>query len=168
MLIRTSAILFAALTVLATPASAHQFKAGNLLIDHPWIPATPKGASTAAGYTKITNNGETPDRLIGGSAEGAKMLEVHEMKVENNIMKMRKVAAGLPIKPGETLELTPSSYHLMIMGLKGPYEKGSMVKGTLVFEKAGTVDVTFKVEGMAGMPDGQMNHGDMGDHKAHQ
>lgn len=113
---------------------AHEFKAGNLEIDHPWTRATPKGAKTAGGYLKITNKGQEADRLIGGSAGGAESVEVHEMSVENNVMKMRQLTGGLEIKPGETVELKPGSYHLMMIGLKKPYEEGELVKGSLTFE----------------------------------
>ena len=56
--------LFAALagSMLATAASAHEYKAGSIEIKHPWSRATPKGASVAGGYLKITNKGAAPDR----------------------------------------------------------------------------------------------------------
>lgn len=152
-------LLAAIALMLSTPAHAHEFKAGHLTIDHPWTRATPAGAKTAGGYVKITNHGKKPDRLIGGSAEGAGKVEVHEMKVENNIMKMRELRGGLVIEPGKTVELKPGSFHLMMMGLKAPYKKDHPIKGTLHFEKAGKVEVTFKVEAMGA----KMTHGD--DHK---
>jgi copper(I)-binding protein len=59
---------------------------------------------------------------------------------------MRPLPAGLEIKPGQTVELKPGSYHLMFMQLKAPLEPGKSVKGTLVFEKAGTIEVEYTVE----------------------
>jgi hypothetical protein len=116
---------------------------------------------------KLTNTGTEPDRLIGGSTTGAGKFEIHEMAMDNGVMKMRMLPKGVEIKPGQTVEFKPGSYHLMFVGLKQPFEKGKRVKGTLQFEKAGTVDVEYDVEGVGGTPDhsamdhGAMDHGDM-------
>ena len=137
---------------------AHDFKVGDLQIDHPWTRATPKGAPVAGGYLKITNKGTAPDKLIGGTFVNAGRFEVHEMKTENGVMKMRPVAGGLEIKPGQTVELKPGSFHLMFMDLKTPVEQGKRVKGTLVFEKAGTVDVEYAVEAIGSSPASHQGH----------
>src|SRR5687768_16476118 len=87
-----SVALAGALAVMLTaPLFAHGFQAGDLRIGHPWTRATPTGASTAAGYLKITNNGEDADRLIAATAEGADKVEVHEMSMDNNVMRMRQL-----------------------------------------------------------------------------
>jgi periplasmic copper chaperone A len=117
-----------------------------LKIAHPWSRATPKGAAIGAGYLKITNNGTAPDRLLGGSSEAAKSFELHVMSMENGVMKMRPVEGGIEIKPGETVEFKPESYHVMFVGLKEPLVQGHRVKATLDFEKAGKVAVEFVVE----------------------
>ena len=132
----------------AASLRAHEFTAGTLMIDHPWTRATPTGASTAAGYLKITNNGKEADTFIGGSVEGIGKVEVHEMSMDNNVMKMRHLEGGLEIKPGATVELKPGGYHLMMIGLKNGIKKGDMIKGTLSFAKAGAVAVEFEVEAM--------------------
>lgn len=139
-------LIVLAAAFLASAASAHDYKAGDLRIDHPWIRATPAGARTAGGYAAITNNGKEPDRLIGGSVAGVEIFEIHEMSMDNNVMKMRKLETPVEIKPGETFELKPGGFHLMMIGLKAPFKEGEKIKGTLVFEKAGTVEVEFKVE----------------------
>ena len=140
------AAVFAALA--ASPALAHDYTVGGLKIDHPWARATPKGASVGGGYMKITNNGSEPDRLIGGSTDIAKSFEVHEMKMEGGVMKMRPVAGGIEIKPGETVAFDPSGYHVMFVGLKDQLKQGSRFKATLDFAKAGKIDVDFVVEGI--------------------
>jgi len=132
----------------ATAALGQQYKAGSIEIDHPWSRATPKGAKTAAGYVSIKNTGATPDRLLGGSFEDAGKVEVHQMTMDQGVMKMRPVANGLEIKPGETVELKPDGYHLMFIGLKQPLKKGEQVGGTLQFEKSGTVEVQYTVQGV--------------------
>lgn len=148
---KTIAVAALAATI-ASAALAHDFKIGSIDIDHPWTRATPKGASVAGGYLKITNKGTQEDRLIGGSFDGAGRFEVHEMKMESGIMKMRPLPKGIAIKPGESVELKPGGYHVMFMDLKAPVEQGKNVKGTLVFEKAGKVDVEYTVEAVGATP----------------
>jgi len=136
----------------AGAASAHDYKVGALEIDHPWSRAVPKGATVAVGYMTIKNTGTEPDRLVGGSTPVAGKLEIHEMSMDKGVMKMRPLAAGLEIKPGETVELKPESFHLMLMNLKQPIEKGKPFAASLVFEKAGPVDVEFAVEAVGATP----------------
>jgi copper(I)-binding protein len=133
-------------------AHAADYKVGALEIDHPWSRAVPKGASVAAGYVKITNTGTEPDRLVSGSTPVAGKFEIHEMSMDNGVMKMRPVPAGVVIKPGETVELKPGAFHIMMMGLKQPIVKGKPFKGSLVFEKAGPIDVDFAVEAVGATP----------------
>ena len=129
-------------------ASAADYKAGSLVISDPWSRATPKWASVGAGYMTIKNSGSSPDRLVEGSSDIAAKFEVHEMKMENGIAKMRPVKGGLEIKPGETVELKPGSLHVMFVGLKKPLAAGDHIKATLTFEKAGAVDVEYDVRAM--------------------
>jgi periplasmic copper chaperone A len=131
---------------LSSAAHAYDYKVGAIEIDRPWSRAVPKGAAVAAGYLTIRNTGTEPDRLVSGSTPIAGKFELHQMSMDNGIMRMRPVTDGLEIKPGETVELKPQSFHIMMMGLKQPVEKGKPFKGTLVFEKAGAVDVDFTVE----------------------
>jgi len=150
-----------ALVLLVQPLAAHEFKAGELAIGHPWTRATPTGANVAGGYLKVTNGGKTADKLIGATAEGVEAVEIHEMAVVDNIMTMRQVKDGVEIKPGETVELKPASFHMMMIGLKEPFKEGKMIKGTLKFEHAGTVAIEFKVEAMGSQESkGEHNHGE--------
>jgi copper(I)-binding protein len=144
---KTIPILVAGLiAVSAGAAFANDYKVGTLEIDNPWSRAVPKGSTVAAGYMTIKNNGTTPDRLTGASTPVAGKVEVHEMNMDNGVMKMRPVAGGVEIKPGESVTLKPESFHLMIMGLKQPIEQGKPFQASLMFEKAGTVNVEFAVE----------------------
>lgn len=130
---------------------AHEFKAGDLDINHPWSRATPQGAAVAAGYLSVTNNGSTPDRLVSVTAEIAERAEIHEMSVDSaGVMKMQALPDGLDIPAAGKVELKPGSFHIMFLGLKNPVKQGDMFKGTLTFEKAGTVAVEFKAEAMSG------------------
>jgi copper(I)-binding protein len=157
-----SVLLAVVLAFAAGAASAHDYKVGSLEIQHPWSRATPKGATVAGGYLKIVNKGTTPDRLIGGSTAAAPKFEIHEMSMDGGVMKMRPLPKGLEIKPGQTVELKPGSYHLMFIGLKQPFEQGKRVKGTLEFEKAGKVEVEYAVEAIGASPQGQRGGGHHG------
>jgi copper(I)-binding protein len=148
------AVCAALLAGLASPVQAADVMVGKLKISAPWARATPKGAPVGGGYLTITNTGSEPDRLIGGSVAFAKNVEVHEMKMDNGVMKMRMMANGLEIKPGQTVTLKPGGYHLMFTGLKQPLTKGEHVKVTLQFAKAGKADVDFTVEGIGAMHGG--------------
>jgi len=151
-----SLVFALAASLFASGALAQQYKLGALEIDHPWSRATPKGAKIGAGYVRIKNTGSTADRLLGGSFADAGKVEVHQMTMDQGVMKMRPVAGGVEIKPGETLELNPDGMHLMFIGLKQPLKKGEQVAGTLEFEKSGSVQVGYTVEGVgekSSMPD---------------
>jgi uncharacterized protein YcnI/copper(I)-binding protein len=126
-------------------AMGKTFKAGAITVETPWARATPGGAKVAGAYMKITNTGTTSDRLVGGTVPIAGAVEVHEMAMTNNVMKMRMLENGLEIKPGQTVELKPGGYHLMLTGLKSGLTAGQSVKGTLKFEKAGTVEIEYTV-----------------------
>jgi periplasmic copper chaperone A len=157
------ALLVACAIALSSAAHAYDYKAGAIEIDHPWARATPKGASVAAAYLTIRNTGSEPDRLVGGSTPVAGKFEVHEMSMENGVMRMRPVEGGLKIKPGETVELKPQSLHVMMPGLNQPLERGTSFKGTLVFEKAGPVEVEFNVEAIGAMAPSTHDMQDMHD-----
>ncbi|HXW25932.1 MAG TPA: copper chaperone PCu(A)C [Xanthobacteraceae bacterium] len=139
-------ILAAALMLAAGPGAAEPLKVGAIEIDQPWARATPRGATTGAGYMKIVNTGTEADRLVGGSVAFASRLEVHSMTMDQGVMKMREVAGGLEIKPGETVELKPGGYHVMFVDLKAPLKQGDRVKVTLTFAKAGSIAVDYPVE----------------------
>lgn len=164
------AVALAGLVALPATVFAHDYKVGALKIDHPWTRATPGGAKVGGGFMKITNTGSETDRLTGVSADIAGVIEIHEMKMEGSMMKMRALEKGLEIKPGETVELKPGSFHVMFLDLKSPIAEDKPLKGTLVFEKAGKVEVEFKVEarGAASSNDHQpANHGGHSGHGQH-
>jgi uncharacterized protein YcnI len=147
--------------VVAAPgAEPAALKAGALTIEQPWTRATPGGAKVGGGYVRITNTGQTPDRLIGGSFTGAGWVEVHDMSMDGDVMRMKPVGDGLEIKPGSTVELKPGGTHIMFMDLKDKLTEGQTVGGTLVFEKAGTVAVEYTVGPIGGAeaPAGHKHH----------
>ncbi len=148
-----------------TPAAtmAQDYKVGDIRISAPWSRATPAAAKVAGGFMTIENTGKTSDFLVGGTLVRSGAVEIHEMAVVNDIMRMRQLPDGLEIKPGEKVTLKPGSYHVMFMELKEPLKEGDAVEGTLVFKQAGTVKVSYKV-GTMGMKSG--GHGGHGGHGA--
>jgi copper(I)-binding protein len=140
--------LAALVAILALPAFALDYKLGAIEIGQPWSRATPPTAESGGGYLVLKNTGTTPDRLIAVKSPAADRVEIHEMKMDGNIMRMREVEKGIEIPPGATVELKPGGFHVMFMGLKAPFAKEAKVPLTLVFEKAGSIDVDLMVQAM--------------------
>ncbi len=130
-------------------AQAHEFKLGQIEIGHPYSRAMLPMAKVGGGYFKITNKGPA-DRLVSVQSERAGSVELHEMKMNGAVMEMRELDGGIAVPANTTVELKPGSYHLMFMNVPQPFKEGEMVKATLVFEKAGSVDVEFAVGPVAG------------------
>jgi periplasmic copper chaperone A len=147
----------------AVPSQAQPVKAGDLVIDHAWSRAT--SGDVGVGYLTIENNGATPDKLTGAATPAAAKAELHEMSMDNGVMKMRPINGGLPIPPGLSVTLAPGGLHLMLMGLKSPLKEGDKVPLTLQFEKAGKVEVTLDVQSVgAQQPGGTMSMPSNGGH----
>lgn len=138
--------LFAALVVAAasTVAHAHGYKIGAIDIAHPYARATAPGQPTGGGFLKLTNKGDA-DRLLSAAADVSTAVELHAMKMEGDVMRMRQVD-GIDVPAGQTVELKPGGLHIMFSGLKAPLEEGTSFPMTLRFEKAGEVTVEVKVE----------------------
>ncbi len=152
MIRKLSRVLSLALALSAPVAARAQGPAavtlGALRIEQPWSRATPRAAPVAGGYLKITNTGAEPDRLVSVATPVAGKPSIHEMTMDGGVMKMRPLAAGLAIGAGASVELKPGGYHLMFEDLKGGLTEGQTFRATLVFEKAGRIDVEFAVLGM--------------------
>ena len=146
--------LTAAVSLLALPATAQDYKIGALEITTPWTRATPPSARTGGGFMTITNKGTAADRLVSARSSASDKVEIHEMRMDGNVMRMRELEKGLEIPPGASVMLKPGSYHIMFMELKSPIAKDAKVPLTLVFEKAGSIDVQLTAEAMGAMPQG--------------
>lgn len=154
-------LAMAAALVLATQSFAHEFKAGDLEIQHPYARAMLPGAKVGGGYLEIVNEGRTDDRLVGVTSDRAPSVQLHQMSVDNGVMVMREVPDGISIPKGQTTSLKPGSYHLMFMNVPRPFKEGESVKAVLKFQNAGSVEVEFAVGPAAGgkpAMEGGMNH----------
>lgn len=135
--------------VLGTAAASALAQGTNSIeIGHPWARATPSGATTGAVYMTLKNQTSSGDRLTGGSSPVADTVQIHEMKVENGVMHMRELPNGLAVPAKGSVTLKPGSYHVMLIGLKQPLKKGEHFPLALTFEKAGSVAVDVRVEGI--------------------
>lgn len=139
-----SALSIAAVLNLAS-TSAHEIKAGNLVIHHPWARQSPMKADVSAGFMEITNKGAEDDRLIKVTAEISNNIQLHDMKMDGDVMKMVELPEGIVIPAGGTVTLKPRSLHVMFMGVAKQPVENEAFNGTLVFEKAGSVPVVFEV-----------------------
>lgn len=148
--------LLAALALLTTPVSAHDYKIGDLSVDHPFAYETAKTAMAGGGYMEITNTGDVADRLIAVEGDYPRV-EIHTMEMDGDVAKMVHLPDGLEIGPGETVSLAPGGFHVMFMGLNGrPFVDGDTIPVTLVFENAGRLEIEFSVEPRAA--EGGMDH----------
>jgi copper(I)-binding protein len=122
---------------------------GDISIFGPFTRATLPNAPVAGGFLSIVNSGDDIDRLVSAHAAISVETQIHEMAVESGVMKMRQLADGLEIPAGTEVALAPGGYHLMFMSLLQPINEGDLVAVTLVFEKAGEIQVDLIAGGLA-------------------
>jgi copper(I)-binding protein len=134
---------------LMTQASAHEMSIGDIVIEHPYATPTPPGLKTGGGYFKaIKNKGDQSDQLISVKTPVAASVEMHQMSMEGDIMRMKEVSA-IEIPAKGQVELRHgghASYHLMLFGLKAPLKDGDRFPLTLKFKRAGEKEVMVWVQ----------------------
>ena len=158
------AVFAAALTLTSGIALAEDYTIGSLTLSDPFSRATLPNAPVAGGFMMVRNDGSGDDRLVAASSQAAGRMEIHEMAMQNDVMKMRELEEGLPIPAGGMVELKPGGYHIMFMDLQHPLVEGEEVSVTLTFETAGEITVPFVI----GAPNaGRQGHGDGGDGGGH-
>jgi copper(I)-binding protein len=118
---------------------------GDLEITGAFSRATLPNAPVGAGYLTILNKGTSDDRLVSASSPVAGTTQIHEMKMEGDVMKMNEVEGGLVIPAGGIVTLAPGGFHIMFMKLNQQLVEGTKVPLTVTFEKAGTVDMELAV-----------------------
>ena len=148
----------ALLALSAGQALAHDYKAGTLTIEHPRTTAMP--GSNAAVYLTVRNDGAEADRLLGAKTQIAGAAELHVSNDVSGAMQMRPVD-GIDLPAGAEVALQQGGSHIMLIGLTTTLTENGMVPLTLVFEKAGEVQVELDIEAAGG---GHEHHGDHGAH----
>ena len=138
--------------------------AAPVTVDGAWVRASVQGQKATGAFMRLTASEAT--RLVGAASPAAGVTEVHEMKMEGDVMKMRAVT-GLDLPAGQAVELKPGGYHVMLMDLKAPLAKGSTVPVTLTFKNAQGAEskLELQVPVQAQMPAMQGGHGSHGMHK---
>jgi periplasmic copper chaperone A len=152
--------LFGGIAALAISASAfaHDYKVGDIRIDHPYARPTVAAQTAGAVYLSIENRGKNSDQLVSVMSPVSKSAEIHTMSMQGNVMKMREVPK-IEIKPAERIVMTPGhGYHIMLIGLKQPLKIGDSFPVSLRFKNAGSVETQVSVENKqsenAALPDG--------------
>ena len=120
---------------------------GTLQIFAPMIRATPPNAGAAGGFLKVKNTGDADDRLVAAqmSADIAGLVQLHEMAMDGDVMRMPEVEGGVDLPAGETIILAPGGLHIMVMQLQRPMVTGDSHAITLTFAKAGELVLPFSV-----------------------
>ena len=138
--------------------------AQNVTVSDAWVRATVPGQKATGAFMKLT--AKEGAKLVGVSSPAAGVAEIHEMKMDKDIMKMAALPNGLELPAGKAVELKPGSYHVMLMDLKAPIPKDSTVPVTLVFQDAKGVktNLDVKLPASAQMPAMDHDHAH-GDHK---
>ena len=149
-------LLALAWVALATPVAAHEQTAGDVTIVHPHARATVAVQKNGAVYMVLRNRGAEPERLLSIRTDEAKSAELHGTTISADGVARMRPAETLEIPPGGEAQLTPGGLHVMLVGLKSPLFEGTSFPMTLVFGRAGEVEVM--VEG-AGAGAGQSGHG---------
>jgi copper(I)-binding protein len=103
------------------------------------------GGGTGAVYVTLSNTGAQPDSLVSASSDAAQTVELHEVKNEGGVMKMRPVST-IPIPANGKTELKPGGYHIMLLGLTHDLKAGDRIPVTLKFERGGEVRVEASVK----------------------
>jgi copper(I)-binding protein len=158
-----SRIIHAVVLVTALATTGALAQPAPVAVQGAWTRPTPPGAATGVIY--LTMTAVADDRLTGASSPVATKTEVHESRMDGNVMRMRPVAGGLELPAGKPVLLQPGGYHLMMEGLKAPLRQGQTIAVHLTFQKAPPLDITVPVQpvGTSGPPGGMapMDHSAM-------
>ena len=140
---------------------------GELTISLAFARATLPNAPVGGAYLTIVNKGQSDDRLVSAEAPVAGKVELHEMAMEGDVMKMRQLTDGVPVPAGATVELKPGGLHIMLMGLKESLVEGQTFPLTLTFEHAGTVTVDVAIGAIGAQGASDCEHAGDADAHAH-
>ena len=150
------AVAMLAAVAMAAPATAHEEKAGDVTIVHPWSRPAPQGQNGVI-YLEIRNGGAADDRLIAVSTPLATKIELHRSTMEDGIHRMDKVES-IVVPAGGGVELAPGGYHVMLVGLKFMLMAEETIPVTFSFERAGDITTGVAVETRGGADHSDAGH----------
>ncbi|WP_420586503.1 copper chaperone PCu(A)C [Ruegeria sp.] len=143
MALKTHFLAALAAATLATAA----FAEATITVDDAYARSSGKSAKAGAAFMMIQNTGDSDDRLIAVESDAAVRVELHSHLIDDNgVAKMVHIEDGFVIPAGEARILKRGGDHVMFMGLTGPFEQGATVPVTLIFEKAGAVEIEVPVD----------------------
>ena len=145
-----------------TTACAVSAFAQNVTVTDAWARATVQGQKATGAFMKITAKDNA--RLVGVSSPVAGVAEVHEMKMDKDIMRMAALPNGLELPAGKAVELKPGGYHVMLMDLKAPLAKDTTVPVTLTFQDAKGAKSNVELKVSVGMQAPMMQHQKQSEH----
>jgi copper(I)-binding protein len=128
-----------------------------LRIEQPFARATAPTARAGGAYMTIVNGGSAADRLLRAESTVAARVELHTVIKEGDVMRMREVP-GIDVPANGKAMLAPGGFHIMLMELKAPLKAGDTAAITLVFEKAGRVEVAVPILPLGAAPAGEHKH----------
>jgi copper(I)-binding protein len=149
-------LVFMAIVVSLSSLSIAQGPANSIKVENAYAFATAPGQPVAGGFLKIDNKGAA-DKLVSASSPVAGEVQLHEMAMDGNVMKMLQLK-DIAVPAGGSVELRPGSLHLMFMKLKAPLVAGQTISVKLRFAKAGDLEVNMPVNAMGGQHGGAMKH----------
>jgi len=132
-----------ALMALAGSIQAQEAKVGSIKIENAYVRATAPGQPAAGAFMKIENSGAA-DQLVSASSPAAGEVQLHQMSMEGNVMKMGQVK-DIAVPASGSVYLKPGGYHIMLMNIKAPLKAGETVPVKLKFARAGEVEVKLPV-----------------------
>ncbi len=134
-------------TVAAATLTTAAWAQDSITVEDAYARSSGKSAKAGAAFMMIQNAGEADDRLIAAESDVAARVELHTHQVDaNGVAKMIHVEEGFVIPAGETHMLKRGGDHVMFMGISAPFEHGATVPVTLIFEKAGEIEVDIPVD----------------------
>jgi len=156
--LKTNSIGLAIAILIGFAASAAQ--AVDVEVKDAWVRGTVPGQQATGAFMRITS--PTAAAIVGASSPAAAVTEIHEMKMEGSVMKMRAIAR-LPLAAGKTLELGPGGYHIMLIKLVQPLRKGDTVPLTLHLERPDNTSEKLEIKAEVR----ELTAGTTGGHKSH-
>lgn len=152
-----AAIALSGAVLTTAPSVVMAGDADGFVAHDPYLRSSTPSSKSGAAFLELTNNSGQDDRLVGARSPLEGMIELHTHEQDaNGVMRMREIEGGVVIPAGETHKFMRGGDHLMFMGMTAPLDQGQEIAVTLIFEKAGEVEIIVPVD-----QDRKPDHGSM-------
>jgi hypothetical protein len=157
--VKSNRIRFAIALLALSASSVSVVSAADLDIKSPWVRGTVAGQKATGAFMELTS--ASGIAIVGASSPVANVTEIHEMKMDGGVMKMRAIPR-LDVAAGKPVSLAPGGYHVMLMDLKQQLKKGDVVPLTLQIEnkdkKVETIEIKAEVRELTATPAAAAQH----------